>query len=165
MVGAVGGSFSYYPVYNHYLNKDNMKVPPVTALNKNEQQAEKTSKTGKTECQTCKERKYVDGSNESNVSFKTPGHVSPESSMAMVSAHEQEHVKNAVSEGSKPGADLISASVKLSMAVCPECGRSYVAGGVTTTQIKYSNEKNPYQQERKKVDELLLKGMNFDSAA
>ena len=55
------------------------------------------------ECQTCKNRKYVDGSNESNVSFKAPGHISPEASFAAVSSHEQEHVSNAVSEGSKTG--------------------------------------------------------------
>lgn len=30
------------------------------------------------ECQTCKERKYQDGSNDPGVSFKTPASISPE---------------------------------------------------------------------------------------
>ena len=29
------------------------------------------------ECQTCKSRKYMDRSNEGNVSFQTPAHISP----------------------------------------------------------------------------------------
>ena len=45
--------------------------------------------TGKAECQTCKERKYVDGSDEM-VSFKSPAKISPESAMSRVMAHEQE---------------------------------------------------------------------------
>ena len=34
-------------------------------------------KSKTTECQTCKNRKYVDGSNEANVSFKNAAHISP----------------------------------------------------------------------------------------
>ena len=116
------------------------------------------------ECQTCKSRKYVDGSNESNVSFKTPGHISPQASYAAVSSHEQEHVSNAVSEGSKVGNQLISASVSLKMSVCPECGTPYVAGGTTRTTIAY-NTSNPYENSRKSLEGSLLKGMNFDSVA
>ena len=46
------------------------------------------------ECQTCKRRKYQDGSDEM-VSFKTAQHISPESAASAVRAHEQEHVSNA----------------------------------------------------------------------
>lgn len=48
----------------------------------------------KTECETCKNRKYKDGSDEM-VSFKSAAHISPESAMTKVKAHEQEHVSNA----------------------------------------------------------------------
>jgi hypothetical protein len=116
------------------------------------------------ECQTCKNRKYMDQSGDANVSFKSPAHISPSSSYAAVSAHEQEHVSNAVSEGSKPGNQLISASVTLKMSVCPECGTPYIAGGVTNTVIKY-DESNPYESSRKSLEEGLLKGMNFDAVA
>ncbi len=116
-------------------------------------------KTKPSECMTCKNRKYVDGSDEGNVSFKAPGHISPGSSAAMVSAHEQQHVANARREGSKDNAKLMSATVRLKLAVCPECGTSYVAGGVTATTIQYSEE-NPYEQNRKEIEGDALRG-NF----
>ncbi len=97
------------------------------------------------ECETCENRTYVDGSNEANVSFKTPGHISPEASYSMVSAHEQEHVANARAEGNKKGSELVSASVTLRTAVCPECGTPYVAGGTTRTVIRHGTE-NPYEK-------------------
>ncbi len=117
-----------------------------------------------TECETCENRQYVDGSNESDVSFKTPGHISPEESFSKVSAHEREHVSNAIAKGKKPGAKLISASVSLKMGTCPECGRRYVAGGVTETQIKY-DKSNPYDAGRKIVEGSFLAGANLDKKA
>ena len=35
-------------------------------------------------CQTCKERKYQDGSDDPSVSFKAAGHIDPENSAAVV---------------------------------------------------------------------------------
>ncbi len=116
------------------------------------------------ECQTCKERKYMDVSNEADVSFQTPTHVSPGASFAAVSAHEQQHVSNAVAEGSKPEARLVSASVSYQMGICPECGTPYVAGGTTKTTMQY-NESNPYESARKSLEGSFLRGMNFDSVA
>lgn len=100
---------------------------------------EDLKKTGKVECQTCKQRKYMDVSTDSGVSFKTPGHISPEASAAVVSGHEGEHVAAAKAEGAKSGNKLVSASVTLHTAICPECGRAYVSGGETRTQISYSD--------------------------
>lgn len=117
----------------------------------------------KTECQTCKRRKYQDGSNE-QVSFKSPAHISPESSGAVVRAHEQEHVTNAYAKAAIKGGKVISASVSLHLSVCPECGRSYVSGGTTNTQIKYYNEENPYQKALKTTDHSKYAGMNADYA-
>ena len=37
-------------------------------------------RVGKAECETCKNRKYVDGSNEGDVSFKAPAHIDPNQS-------------------------------------------------------------------------------------
>lgn len=101
---------------------------------------EPNDKVKKGECQTCAKRKYVDGSNEFNVSFKAPGHISPEDSAAKVMAHEQQHVANAVAEGSKPNKELISATVSLHTSVCPECGRTYVSGGNTHTVIRTTSD-------------------------
>lgn len=115
------------------------------------------------ECQTCKNRKYKDGSDEM-VSFKTPQHVSPENAASAVRAHEQEHVSNAYKKAAVDNGKVISASVSIHMAVCPECGRTYVSGGTTHTQIKYYNEENPYQQDLKSADRTKYTGMNLDYA-
>ncbi|MBO4996751.1 MAG: hypothetical protein J6D02_01995 [Lachnospira sp.] len=119
------------------------------------------------ECQTCARRKYKDGSDEADVSFKTPGHISPEDSAAKVMAHEQEHVANARQEATADNKQLLSATVSLKLGVCPECGRTYVAGGETNTTMKTTtyNENNPYEQARKTVEGSFLRGMNVDYAA
>lgn len=119
--------------------------------------------TPQEECQTCKNRKYVDGSDEM-VSFKTPSRISPERAASAVRAHEQEHVNNAYSKAAQDNGKVLSATVTIKTAICPECGRSYVAGGTTQTQIKYYNEENPYQQDLKATDNLKYKGMNADYA-
>lgn len=152
----IGGMSNNYTIPVSNVNR----VTPVNTDNTVDSSAKVK---GATECKTCQNRKYVDGSNESDVSFKTPGVIKPGESFAKVSSHEREHVANAIEKGSKPGAKLVSASVQLKMGVCPECGRTYVAGGTTTTQIKYS-EDSPYDKNRKKYDEGTLVGANFDAA-
>lgn len=117
----------------------------------------------KKECQTCKRRKYKDVSNEM-VSFKSPQSVSPESAASAVRAHEQQHVSNAYKKAALKDGKVISASVSIKMGICPECGRTYVAGGTTHTQIKYYNEENPYQQDLKSADRTKYAGMNLDFA-
>jgi len=113
------------------------------------------------ECETCKRRKYVDGSDEM-VSYKTPTHISPQAAPAAVRAHEQEHVSNAYSKAAKGNGKVVSATVSMHTSICPECGRTYVSGGTTNTQIKYYNEENPYQQDLKSADRLKYVGMNTD---
>lgn len=122
-------------------------------------------KSSPAECQTCKERKYQDGSNEADVSFKAPGHISPQASASTVMAHEQQHVANAYQKASEKGGNVLSCSVSLHTAVCPECGTSYVAGGTTSTSISYPNETNPYQRNKKAQDAIKLIGANIDYAA
>ena len=94
-------------------------VSKVTPINTDNTVDSSSKVNGSTECKTCQNRKYVDGSDELNVSFKTPGNIKPEQSFARVSSHEREHVSNAIAKGSKPGAKLISANVTLKMGVCP----------------------------------------------
>ena len=122
--------------------------------------------SGSEECQTCANRKYVDGSSEMNVSFKTPGHISAGASKAMVSSHEQEHVANARAEGSQANKELVSANVRIRMARCPECGVSYAAGGETTTVIRTTTPTyqadNPYAQRQKAIDGQRLAGANVN---
>ena len=89
--------------------------------------------TGKAECETCKNRKYVDESGDATVSFQTPTHISPESAPSLVAAHEGEHVSNERAYAANEGRRIISQSVSIETSVCPECGRIYVSGGETRT--------------------------------
>lgn len=114
-------------------------------------------------CETCRERKYQDGSDE-NVSFKAAAHISPEAAAGRVRAHEGEHVANAYSKAAEKGGKVLNASVSIHTAVCPECGRTYVSGGTTSTLIKYPNEDNPYQKNKKSMDGMGLRGNNVDLA-
>jgi hypothetical protein len=115
------------------------------------------------ECQTCKNRKYQDGSDEM-VSFKSASHISPDAAASAVRGHEQEHVSNAYKKASQGNGKVISAAVSIHMSVCPECGRSYVSGGTTNTTILYKNEENPYQKDLKAADYIKYSGMNLNKA-
>lgn len=124
--------------------------------------ADSSDRVKKTECQTCKNRKYVDGSDEM-VSFKAPAKMSPERAASGVRAHEQEHVNNAYGEAASKGGKVLQASVSLKMAICPECGRSYIAGGTTTTKIAYDKE-NPYSRNQQELQREAATGNNIDLA-
>lgn len=121
-------------------------------------------KSSPAECETCKNRKYQDGSDEM-VSFKAAAHISPDAAASRVRSHEQEHVSNAYKDAAQNNGKVVRASVAIHTAVCPECGRTYVSGGTTSTQIKYFNEENPYQKDLKSSDAAnKYLGMNVDIA-
>ncbi len=119
-------------------------------------------KSSPANCETCKNRRYVDGSDESDVSFKTPGHISPGQSASKVMAHEQQHVANAYQKEADGMHKVISANVSLKHAVCPECGTSYVAGGLTRTLVS-SKKPNPYDKIAKAIEAMNFKGSKINS--
>ena len=122
-------------------------------------------KSSPEECQTCKNRKYQDGSDEM-VSFKTPGHIDPDNAASVVLSHDHEHVANAFQKAEQSNGEVEQVSVRLKTDICPECGRTYIAGGVTNTQIKYFTEDNPYQKDMKESDaDNKYRGANVDLAA
>lgn len=92
------------------------------------------------ECQTCKNRKYQDGSDDSGVSFQTPTKIDPKSAAAQVRGHEQEHVVRNQAKAERDGDEIVSQSVTLHTGICEECGRVYISGGTTRTTIKRSSE-------------------------
>lgn len=143
--------------------KENIELPGIKDKKEEERKERLGIKDPTKECQTCKNRKYKDGSDEM-VSFKSPAHISPENAASAVRAHEQEHVTNAYSKAATNNGKVISATVSIHTAICPECGRSYVSGGTTNTQIKYYNEDNPYQKDLKATDHDKYAGMNLDYA-
>lgn len=158
MVTAIGGS-----IYNNYYSQTNKLN--VNSDNNDSQDTSINKVIGNTddkECQTCKNRKYKDGSDE-NVSFKSAAHISPSAAGSMVRAHEGEHVTNAFEKAAKDNGEVINASVQIFTSVCPECGKTYVSGGQTNTSIKYTNESNPYMQDFKGKQGVSLKGKNFSS--
>ena len=121
-------------------------------------------KSSPAECETCKNRKYQDGSDE-NVSYKAAAHISPDAAASRVMSHEQEHVSNAYKDAAQNNGKVVSCNVSIKTSVCPECGRTFVAGGTTATQIKYFNEDNPYQKDMKSSDAVnKYRGMNVDIA-
>ena len=95
------------------------------------------------ECQTCKNRKYQDGSDDPGVSFKTATNVAPEQAAAAVRGHEQEHVVREQAKARREDRHVVSQSVSIQTAICPECGDVYVSGGTTRTVTKA----NPAQEQ------------------
>ncbi len=107
-----------------------------------------------TECQACANRKYVDGSNDPGVSFKAPGHISPEASASTVMAHEREHVSNRRASAQTEGKKVISQSVQIFTDICSECGKAYVSGGRTRT-VTATNSQASNQQIGSKLDKFV----------
>ncbi len=85
------------------------------------------------ECQTCKERKYQDGSDDAGVSFKTPTRIDPDQAASAVRGHEMEHVVREQAKARREDRRVVSQTVTYHTAICPECGRAYVSGGTTRT--------------------------------
>jgi hypothetical protein len=106
------------------------------------------------DCQTCKSRKYVDGSYDPGVSFKTPTELSPEEAAYAVRAHEQEHVGREQAKAEREGREVISQAVILHTAVCPECGAVYVSGGTTTTVTKAGDAKSDWKNNFQTGDDV-----------
>lgn len=88
------------------------------------------------ECQTCANRKYQDGSDDPGVSFKTATNLTPKEAATAVRGHEMEHVVREQAKAAREDRKVISQSVTISTAVCPECGTVYASGGETTTVTK-----------------------------
>lgn len=151
MLNGISGNSTYHGGYLSAADAQNLSASEKRSL----------IRSGQLECETCKNRKYQDGSNEM-VSFKSPAHISPESAGAAVRAHEQEHVANAYNKAAKAAdAQVVSASVSIQTSVCPECGRTYVSGGETTTQIKYNED--AYAQNSRQIDQTYLPGQNIEA--
>lgn len=171
----IGNLSGLYPNYSPYTNvtrnntDPNLVNPSAKTDDAHNVDPDKVKKPGKRsspeDCETCANRKYQDGSDEDNVSFKTASHIAPESAGARVRAHEGEHVSNAYKKAAQKNGKVVNASVSIHTSVCPECGRTYVSGGVTNTMIKYSNEDNPYTKNQKQLDAAKYVGANIDYAA
>lgn len=106
--------------------------------------ADKKRRFDSFECQTCKNRKYQDGSDDSGVSFQTPTRVDPKAAGAAVRSHEQEHVSRNQAKADREGNEIVSQSVTIHTGICPECGKVFVSGGTTRTVTKSGNDSDKY---------------------
>lgn len=104
------------------------------------------------ECQTCKERKYQDGSDDPGVSFKTPTNIAPEMVASAVRGHENEHVVREQAKARQEGRKVVNQSVTYHTAICPECGKVYVSGGTTRTVTKAAEDQQAQQQPKEGQD-------------
>ena len=77
-----------------------------------EAQIKAMKRSGQMECETCKNRKYKDGSDEANVSYKGATHIDPSGAASKVMAHEQEHVLNAYRKASSKDGEVTHSSEK-----------------------------------------------------
>jgi len=98
------------------------------------------------ECSTCDSRRYVDQSDDPSVSFQAPTHISPGQSAAAVLSHEREHVVNEQARADREGRRVVSQTVSIQMANCPECNRMYAAGGSTRTVTVNDSDNNDTAQ-------------------
>jgi hypothetical protein len=172
MIGAIGSGYgAYTSAYAMGMSAgagatgtSAAEEAPKAILNPGEStKANPGKRVSPAECETCKNRKYQDGSDEM-VSFKSAQHISPQAAASRVRGHEAEHVSNAYKEAAQNNGKVLQASVAIKTAICPECGRAYVSGGTTSTKIAYSNEENPYIQARKAMNKQGLLGANVDLA-
>lgn len=172
-VGTIGAysPVSYVSPYAEAIGTANSSVPVDTSKVQgaegvsaiSEADGKKVDKTDPNyKCQTCANRKYQDGSNEHDVSFKNAAKVAPQAAASAVRSHEQQHVKNAYEKAAQNNGKVVSATVAIHTSICPECGKAYVSGGTTKTSIKYSEEENPYQKNQQELFGGFLRGMNLD---
>ncbi len=99
-----------------------------------------------TECQTCRERRYQDESNDPSVSFQNPQSIHPSMVASTVRAHEMEHVHHERAKAQQEDRKVVSQSVVLHSAICPECGETYTSGGTTRTVTKANSQAAPLGQ-------------------
>jgi len=132
----LNNSLSYLNNGSHIENEKNLSPFEIKQM----------KRSGKLECQTCKNRKYVDVSDDSGVSYQTPTNISPSESMSKVYSHEQEHKTRESAKAIKENKKVVSNNISVTYSRCPECGRSYVSGGVTNTITRTDSQKQKEQE-------------------
>lgn len=88
------------------------------------------------QCETCKNRRYKDDSDDSCVSFQSATKMTPGAAAYKVRGHEMEHVRRESIKAENEGKKVVSQTVQIKTDTCDECGRIYVAGGLTRTRTR-----------------------------
>ena len=103
------------------------------------------------ECQTCKNRKYQDGSDDPGVSFKSPTNIAPDQAASAVRGHEMEHVVREQAKAEREDRRVVQQSVTLHTDICPECGDVYISGGTTRTTTKANPQPEQEEMTKQKI--------------
>lgn len=85
------------------------------------------------QCETCRNRRYQDDSNDSAVSFQSATKMNPATAAYRVRGHEMEHVRRESAKADQEGKRVVSQTVRIKTDTCEECGKIYVSGGLTHT--------------------------------
>lgn len=163
------GSYAYQPKVNNNSHQNNVNEPSYGTISPDDPESRAaqngipianspdTEKTGEEnrkgrgndngECESCKNRKYQDGSDDPGVSFKSPTKISADKAASAVRAHEGEHVVRERAEARREGRKVVSQSVTMHSAICPECGDTYISGGTTRTVTKGNSNPEAVAQE------------------
>ena len=91
------------------------------------------------------------GSDDMGVSFQTPTRVDPDQAASAVRGHEMEHVVREQAKAQREDRKVVSQSVTIHTAICPECGDVYVSGGTTRTSTKANPTQEVQQPEEEKT--------------
>ncbi len=88
------------------------------------------------QCETCRNRRYKDDSDDSAVSFQSATKMTPGVAAYRVRGHEMEHVRREGIKAENEGKKIVSQTVQIKTDTCEECGKIYVAGGLTRTRTR-----------------------------
>ncbi|MCL1881277.1 MAG: hypothetical protein FWF76_03780 [Oscillospiraceae bacterium] len=84
-------------------------------------------------CHACNNRRYQDVSSDGSVSMQTPTQLSPSEAAVQVPAHEMEHLANDRLDAEMDGREIVAQWMRLTNAICAECGIIYISGGEAVT--------------------------------
>lgn len=129
------------------LNYNSAQVPMDQPVRDIEKSGKVSPVTDIPECQTCASRRYQDGSNDPGVSFKSPTKMSPSQAAGAVISHEREHYSRESSDAEENDREVVSNDIQIFTSVCPECGKTYVSGGETTTVTRAKQEKAEFAKQ------------------
>lgn len=137
-VGSIGSS----PVSGYLSQKIQYTAGgKIDESNLSDGEIKQLKRSGKIECETCKNRRYKDGSDDGTVSFQSPTNIKPEQSAGKVMSHEMEHYRHETANARRNGEKILSISVSTTKSVCPECGASFTSGGLTRVTKRVDTQK------------------------
>ncbi len=159
IIGAINEGNINKMMQNENNLKDNMMLNPAI---KNEVdnktvagvQKKDINKVG--ECKTCAERRYQDDSDDSGVSFQSPTRLTPQQASSAVISHEKEHYGREEDKAKTENKEVLSNSIRVYSAICPDCGKAYIAGGETRTVTRTRPKETPSPVKEPQVDGLRL---------